>query len=125
VRFFVNKGIIVSLILGSVLLISLIIIPLVFGLSAGWEACQYEMEEHAMMGPWMMTGFGGWWTMGIFWLVVVGLIVWLVVYLVRNSSTTSTGGIGGDAKALDILKTRYARGEIDKKEYEEKLKDLK
>ncbi|MFC1984940.1 SHOCT domain-containing protein [Chloroflexota bacterium] len=119
-----NKGMKIGLIVGSVLIASLIIIPLVFGLSAGWETCQYEMEEHGMMGPWMMTGFGGWWTMGIFWLVVIGLIVWLVVYLVRNSGTTTKSSTGGDLKAIDILKNRYARGEIDKKEYEEKLKDL-
>jgi putative membrane protein len=120
-----SKGMKIGLIVGSVPIASLIIIPLVFGLSAGWGNCQYEMEEHGMMGPWMMTGFGGWWTMGIFWLVVVGLIVWLVVYLTRSHSTATTSSIGGDVKALDILKTRYARGEIDKKEYEEKLKDLK
>ncbi len=120
-----NKSIKIALIVGSVLIALLIIIPLVFGLSGGWEACQYEMEEHGMMGSWMMTGFGGWWTMGIFWIVVVGLIVWLVVYLARNSGTTTTSSTGGDLKAIDILKNRYARGEIDKKEYEEKLKDLK
>ncbi len=119
-----NKSMKIALIVGSVLIASLIIIPLVFGLSAGWETCQYEMEEHGMMGPWMMTEFGGWWTMGIIWLVVIGLIVWLVVYLARNSSTTTTSSAGGDIKALDILKNRYARGEMDKKEYEEKLKDL-
>jgi len=119
-----NKSMKIGLIIGSVLIASIIVAPLLFGLSAGWNVCKYEMEEH-MMGPWMMTGFGGWWTMGIFGLVVVGLIVWLVVYLVRNSGTTTTSSIGGDVKALDILKTRYARGEIDKKEYEEKLKDLK
>ncbi|MFC1981552.1 SHOCT domain-containing protein [Chloroflexota bacterium] len=118
-----NKDMKTVLIVGSVLLVSLVIIPLAFGLSTGWETCQYEMEEQGMMGPWMMTGFGGWWTIGIFWIVVVGLIIWLVVYLARGSgATTSTGG---DLKAIDILKTRYAYGEIDKKEYEEKLKDLK
>ncbi len=108
-----------------VLVASLIIIPLAFGLSTGWETCQYEMEEHGMMGPWIMTGFGGWWTMGIIWLAVIGLIVWLIVYLARRSSDSGTTTTGGDVKALDILKTRYVRGEVDKKEYEEKLKDLK
>jgi len=119
-----NKSMKIALIAGSVLIASLIIIPLVFGLSAGWGNCQYEMEGHGMIGPWMMTGFGGWWTMGIFWLVVIGLIVWLVVYLARNSGATTTRSTGGELKAVDILKARYARGEIDEKEYKEKLKDL-
>lgn len=119
-----TKSIKITLVIGVVLIASLIIIPLAFGLSTGWETCQYEMEEHGMMGPWMMTGFGGWWIMGIIWLVVIGLIVWFVVYLARGSGTTTTSSTGGDVKALDILKTRYARGEIDKKEYEEKLQDL-
>ena len=75
-----------------------------------------------MMGPWMMTGFGAWWGMGLFWLVVVGLAVWLAVYLTRKSDTG--GSSGKDMDAILILKRRYARGEIDKKEYEEKLRDL-
>ena len=119
-----NKSMKIGLIVGLVLIASLIIIPLGFGLSTGWEICQYGMEEHGMMGPWMMTGFGGWWAMGIFWLVVIGLIVWLVVYLARNSGAATTSSTGGYLKVIDILKHRYARGEIDKKEYEEKLKDL-
>ena len=119
-----NKGMKIGLIVGSVLIASLIVIPMVFGLSAGWETCQYEMEKHGMMGTWMMTGFGGWWIMGIFWLVIIGLIVWFAVYLVSNSVTTTKSSTGGDLNALNILKNRYARGEIDKKEYEEKLKDL-
>ncbi len=119
-----NKSMKIALIVGSVIIASLIIIPLGFGLLTGWETCEYGIKEYGMMGPWMMTGFGGWWTMGIFWLVVIGLIVWLVVYLVRGG-TINSGSTGGDVKALEILKTRYARGEIDKKEYEEKLKDLK
>ena len=119
-----NKGVKIALIVGAVLIASLIIIPLTFGLSTGWDNCEYGIKEHGMMGPWMMTGLGGWWTMGIFWLVVIGLIVWLVVYLARSSGTTTNSSAGGDVKALDILKTRYARGEIDKREYQEKLKDL-
>ncbi|MFC1962911.1 SHOCT domain-containing protein [Chloroflexota bacterium] len=115
----------VVVIVGLVLIASLIITPLAFGLSAGGETCQYEMEEQGMMGPWMMTGFGGWWTMGIFWLVIIGLVVWLIIYLARNSGTTTTSSTNGDIKAIDILKNRYARGEIDKEEYEEKLRDLK
>ena len=73
------------------------------------------------MGPGMM---GGWWGMGwifmiIFWgLVVVGLIL-LIRYLVRISKEGKV-----EESALDILKIRYARGEINKEEFEQKKKDL-
>ena len=115
----------IGLIIGGVILAALVIVPLVFGMSTGWEVCRAEMFEHGMMGPWMMTGLGGWSMMGIIWLVIVGLIVWLVVSLARGSHTVSSSHGSGDVKVLEILKSRYARGEIDKVEYEEKLKDLK
>ena len=114
----------IGLIVGGVILAALVIVPLVAGMSTGWEACRAEMFEHGMMGPWMMTGLGGWSMMGIIWLGIVGLIVWLVVSLTRSSHPISSTHGGGDIKVLEILKTRYARGEINKAEYEEKLKDL-
>lgn len=63
--------------------------------------------------------------MGIFWIVILGLIIWAVVTAVRGA-----GGRNGSVSAsqsesaLEILKRRYARGEINKAEYEEKKKDL-
>ena len=68
--------------------------------------------------------------MMIFWLAIVVGIVLLVVWLVRQSGQTGhTGGTGAGPGGspetpLDILKARYARGEIDKAEFEEKKKDL-
>lgn len=120
-----DKNMKIGLIVGGVILAALVIIPLVVGMSTGWEACRTEMFEHGMMGPWMMTGLGGWSMMGIIWLVIIGLIIWLVVSLVRSSGHAATPShTGGDVKALEILKTRYARGDIERTEYEEKLKDL-
>lgn len=64
--------------------------------------------------------------------LIVGIIV-LVIWLVRSMQhgTVHAGGVGAVGTVvgaveppLDILKKRYARGEIDKAEFEEKKKDL-
>jgi len=70
-------------------------------------------------------GFGMGYGMGfgwIIWIVVIVLIIFLLVKLF-GSQNNSTGGEGN--RALEILKERYAKGEIDKQEFEEKKKDLK
>ncbi len=68
---------------------------------------------------WGMTGFGGF-MMILFWVLVIAGIV-LVIRLIGGSSAPGSG----DEKPIDILKKRYAKGEINKEEYEEKLKDLR
>ncbi|MDD5474650.1 MAG: SHOCT domain-containing protein [Candidatus Methanoperedens sp.] len=53
----------------------------------------------------------------IFWiLILIGLIL-LIKYLWE-------GGAKKEESALELLKKRYARGEISKEEFEEKKKDL-
>jgi len=76
---------------------------------------------------WGYDGFGyGGFGMGIGMLLFWGLIIVAIVVLVRGSG----GRSGGDTPrlpektALDILRERYARGEIDKAEFEEKRRDL-
>ncbi len=67
-----------------------------------------------------MMWFGGGW-MIIFW---IGLIVgafFLVKYLVDQNGSNSTGE---ESTPLEILKRRYASGEITKDEFEQKKKDL-
>jgi putative membrane protein len=79
-------------------------------------------------GPGMM-GWGsgmGWFggiIMVIFWIAVIVGIVLLIRWLIISTRTTSHGMSSGES-ALEILKRRYARGEIDKQEFEEKKKDL-
>jgi putative membrane protein len=79
------------------------------------------------MGPGMGWGYGmggfGSIIMLVFWIAVIVGIIFLVRWLV-----VSTGGSGRSARsedsALEILKRRYARGEIDKEEFEEKKRPL-
>ncbi|MGC1402255.1 MAG: SHOCT domain-containing protein, partial [Thermodesulfobacteriota bacterium] len=79
------------------------------------------------MGPGMM----GWGNMGwfgpifmiIFWVLLVVLIVLLIRWLLSSGQGANRGHGGGES-ALEILKKRYARGEIDKEEFEAKKKDL-
>ena len=65
-----------------------------------------------MMG-WYGNGMGsfGWLGMGVFWLLLLGLIVWLVVRLL-SSRTGSTSRSTGDS-AAEILDRRMANGQID------------
>lgn len=64
--------------------------------------------------------FGGWWMalwMLLFW---AGLIL-LVVWGVRAFSPNGDGGDGTDqSRALQILEERFARGEIDRDEFEDR-----
>jgi putative membrane protein len=67
----------------------------------------------------MMGGFGlGF--MGIFWVVLI--IVGLIFFRQFNKGKRGPEDTG--STPLEILKQRYARGEIDKQEYETKKRDL-
>jgi len=79
-------------------------------------------------GPGMMGyGYGmGWFgpiLMIAFWIAVIVGIVFLIRWLVLSARPGSHGTAAGES-ALEILKKRYARGEINKEEFEEKRKDL-
>jgi len=58
---------------------------------------------------------GTWLGMGVFWLALIGLIVWLVVRLLPGnaSETTSATTSATSGSALEILDQRLAGGEID------------
>lgn len=61
----------------------------------------------------------------IFWIIVIILIVHLIRGGGRGVLHMCGGhGHNGGETALDILEKRYAQGEIDKKEFDERKKDL-
>ena len=79
-------------------------------------------------GPGMMGGYG--WGGGSGF-GMIGMILWwvlLILGIVLLAKWLFGGGPGGGRasgdRALEILKERYARGEIDKNEFEQKKRDL-
>lgn len=61
----------------------------------------------------------------IFIILVVGLVVWLVTQgqVAGRCHTTATTTVQTETP-LEILRQRYARGEIDRDEYETRKRDL-
>jgi putative membrane protein len=66
---------------------------------------------------------GGRWVWGGLMMIVLIAVIALVVWLVVRASHRS--GVGSSRSARDILNERYARGEIDSKEYDERLGNLR
>ena len=56
--------------------------------------------------------------MFLFWIGLIVLAIWFVNKLSRNEFNSANN------KPLDIVKTRYANGEITKKEFHEMQKEL-
>ncbi len=121
---------------GTVVAIVLVVVLVVLLLGGA------GMMGFGMMGPGMMGGYGG---MGgmmggfgaqgfafnplgailslVFWALIIAGIVLLVVWLVRNAGRTGLSAPSSDP-ALETLKTRYARGEITKEQFEEMRRTL-
>lgn len=72
-----------------------------------------------------MSGFGfgmglfGW----VFMALILGLIIFGIIALI-SWSTRSTSGSQEKKTPLEVLKDRYARGDIDEKEFEHMKRTL-
>ncbi len=66
--------------------------------------------------------FGGGWMM-IFWWILIIAVILFVIRVMTKSSMKQSGS--QDKSPLEILKQRYAKGEITKEEYEERKNNLK
>lgn len=120
---------------GTVITVVLIVIlVLLFFVGAGMMG----MGGLGTMAPGMMGGYGG--MMGgygsqfgfgfnpigailslVFWALVIGGIMLLVVWLARNAGKER----GAPSESpLNILKVRYAKGEITKEQFEQMKREL-
>jgi len=66
-----------------------------------------------------MFGFG-WGFMWLFWIFVIVAIIWMIKSFISNSDNQEKKS----KSAEEILKERYAKGEMDREEFEQKRKDL-
>ena len=74
------------------------------------------------MGSWGMGyGFFGWLIMLLFWVAIIAGVVLLVRWLIDQGKPK---GRPTEESALDILKKRYARGEIDREQFENMKREL-
>ncbi len=113
-----NQHLRTVLIIGGIIVAILIILSVVLAYFWVWQG-----DGYGMMGPGMMGGFGGMFFMPIVWIVVLGLIIWAVITAIQSPGESDSTAHKTDSP-LEILKRRYAQGEIDKEEFEAKKKDL-
>ena len=113
-----NQKQITALTIGGIFVAVLIILSVIVGSFWGWQRGSF-----GMMGRGMMGGFDTMFLMPILWIVVLGLIIWAVVAALHRPGESGSTAQKADSP-MDILKRRYAQGEIDKEEYEAKKKDL-
>jgi putative membrane protein len=117
--------------IGIILIVVLLV--LLFGGVGMMGFGAFGMGPGMVGGYGMMGGYGGPFGFGynalggilslVLGALIIGGIVLLVVWLVRNLGPASFGPPSGESP-LDILKGRYAKGEIDKQQYEEMRRDL-
>ena len=79
---------------------------------------EWEWGTHPMWWMWGAWGIGMMLIMLLFWVLVVAALLLGIRWLVRQVKEPR-----GDS-ALEILRQRYARGEINKEEFEAKKRDL-
>ena len=81
---------------------------------------------NGMMGG-CLSGMGGMLAfVGAFWVAIIAAIVYVVRRAGRGQPLTTVGGAQGvpDDAALATLRDRFARGEIDRTEYEDRRRTL-
>lgn len=116
-----RKGLDIALVIG---IIALVIAALVL---LGGGLLHFDMMGRGFTGPGFGRGFRfSPWAgilMNLFWLLVIVGFGLLILSFFRRGPRTGLGPVG-ESRALDILKERYAKGEITREQYEEMRRDI-
>src|SRR3989338_9148734 len=96
--------------------------PMMQMMMGGWSSPSGLKQENNSMMNFGFSPFGGfgWIFMILWWVLIIAGIVALIKWLMAQSH----GSHGHEKSPLEILKERYAKGEIDKKEFEDRKRDL-
>jgi len=81
-------------------------------------------QSQPYWGPHMWGGDGGWFLRPLGMILFWGAVIALLVFAVRWLSGSNRPRDVAAGSALDILRERFARGEIDKNEFEDRKKVL-
>jgi putative membrane protein len=111
------RAVVIGIILLAVLVLGASMFVPYGGRGFGWS----------MMGPGMMGGFGfpffGGIMMILFWVIIIGGGIWFFQSLARGSGQSMWSAQTRETP-LDILKARYAKGEISKEQFDEMKRTL-
>jgi len=96
--------------------------PMMNMMWGGWSS---PLDGNNSINNMMNFGFGpfggfGWIFMVLWWVLIIAGIVALIKWLTSQSRGTNNH----EKSALDVLKERYAKGEMNRDEFEAKKKDL-
>ena len=96
--------------------------PMMQMMMGGWSSPLGSNQSNNSMMNFGFMPFGGfgWIFMILWWVLIIAGIVAIIKWLMSQSDSNR----GHEKSPLEILKERYAKGEIDKKEFEDKKKDL-
>jgi putative membrane protein len=70
----------------------------------------------------------GWWPMAIWiviWLLIIGLLVWIAVRAIGNRTSAPPSQPAAGDMAEELLRRRFATGEIDEEEFTKRLEALR
>ena len=74
-----------------------------------------------MSGLGMGFGLFGWLMMLLFWILIIVGVVLVIRWFINEGKPI---GLQTEETALDVLKKRYARGAIEKEEFEAEKRDI-
>jgi putative membrane protein len=104
------------------LFLILALVPLISMCSGPYGPMRDGYDGYGM-GPGMMGGYGygyGGMVMGILFLILAGVAIYFIVQSVKSKN-----GVGqANESHIDILKKRYAKGEITKEDFDRMKNDL-